>query len=280
MAKAKTTTVSKKQPATAPSPAKSAARKPEVATAPSRAPLPSKADVQPDVSVGALVLHSERLVKTAATHADELTTAKVTAADRRELSARIAALREAEAAWKKARVASAPGAVAKGRAALTLGREDLLGALRAFADHDEATQLALDAVGSVDDDDDLEADVEALVPLARAHAADLDGTEITPAHVDTVASLLVAFRLVRAGLRSHGDDPTTAQALSKAALSARRARNEAFWALSQLNRQVSGRARFCFRRDAKVKALYGNYSAERSGSRKPSPANDPAKPTG
>ncbi len=163
MAKAKTTTVSKKQPATAPSPAKSAARKPEVATAPSRAPLPSKADVQPDVSVGALVLHSERLVKTAATHADELTTAKVTAADRRELSARIAALREAEAAWKKARVASAPGAVAKGRAALTLGREDLLGALRAFADHDEATQLALDAVGSVDDDDDLEADVEALV---------------------------------------------------------------------------------------------------------------------
>ncbi len=279
MAKAKTT-VSKKKPAPSPSPARSAARKPEMATAPSRAPLPTKADVPPDASVGALVLHSERLVKTVATHADELTTAKVTAADRRELTARIATLRESEAAWKKARLASAPGAVAKGRAALTLGREDLLGALRAFADHDESTQLALDAIGGVDDDDDLEADVEALVPLARAHAADLDGTEITPAHVDMVSTQLTAFRLVRAGVRSAADDTTTAQALSKAALSARRARNEAFWALSQLNRQVCGRARFCFRRDAKRKALFASYTVERAGGRKSPAASSPAKPTG
>ena len=111
----------------------------------------------PDVSVGALVLHSERLTRTVATHAADLAAAKVTAADQRALTDRIAALRATETAWKKARAAAAPGAVAQARDALTLGREDLVGALRAFADHDDATQHALDAIAGVEGDDDLEA---------------------------------------------------------------------------------------------------------------------------
>ena len=277
MAKTKTGTASKKQPVS--TPAEAADARKEVTTAPGASVL-AKADVNPDVAVGALLLHSERLVKTVASHAAELTSAKITPKHQGELARRIAALRTTEAAWQKARGAIAPGVVAKARGVLTLGREDLAGALRAFAEDHEATQLALDAIGGVDDDDDLEADVEALLPLARAHAAELKGTEITPAHVNGVEKALAAFRAARAGARSAAGDETTAQALSKAALSARRARNEAFWALSALNRQVCVRARFCFRRDAKRRALFGNYSAERQGApRKAAPSPAPAKPT-
>ncbi len=272
MAKAMTKTVSKKRPAPD-STTKSAARKTRVPTA------PSKADVLPDVPVGALVLHSERLTRTVATHAADLAAAKVTAADLRALSDLITALRATETAWKKTRAAAAPGAVAQARDALTLGREDLVGALRAFADHDAATQRALDAIAGVEDDDDLEADVEAALPLARAHAADFVGTEITPAHVDAVARQLEAFRAARAGVRHRPTDATTAQALSKESLAALRARNEAFWALSQVNRQVCGRARFCFRRDSKRKALFSSYAVERAGVRKPAAPTDSAKPT-
>ena len=94
-----------------------------------------------------------------------------------------------------------------------------------------------------------------------------------------MARQLEAFRAARAGVRHRPTDATTAQALSKESLAALRARNEAFWALSQVNRQVCGRARFCFRRDSKRKALFSSYAVERAGVRKPAAPTDSAKPT-
>jgi hypothetical protein len=112
MAKTKTSTASKKQPAS--TPAEQSAPRNEEATAPA-ASVSAKSDVSPDVAVGALLLHSERLAKTVASHADELTAAKITPKHQGELTHRIATLRTAEAVWQKARGAAAPGAVAKGR---------------------------------------------------------------------------------------------------------------------------------------------------------------------
>ena len=241
-----------------------------------------RADTSPDASVDTLLLHSERLVETIAAHAGPLALAKIGDVDRAGLTAGVATLRAAEDAWTKARTADAPGAVADARAALTTGRRDLHGALRAFV-KDQETQRLVDAIGDVEDDDDLAADVAALLPLARKHAAELVGTEITPAHVDGVEKQLTRFRKARVGSRPTGDGTTTAQALSKAALAALRARNVAFWSLSALNRDVSGRARFRFRDDPKLRAQFGAYSADRPGARKRAPVDEPkpgdAKPT-
>ena len=281
MAKTKTKTpVSKRGPASRaarPRPAPA-----EQTTTPAHSPpapvepdaVSARADTAPDASVDTLILHSERLVETLAAHAGPLAKAKIGDGDRAGLAAGVATLRAAEDAWTKARTADAPGAVADARVALTTGRRDLHGALRVFV-KDQQTQRLVDGVGDVEDDDDLAADVAALLPLARKHAAELVGTEITPAHVDGVEKQLARFRKARVGARTAGDGTTTAQALSKAALSALRARNEAFWSLSALNRDVSGRARFRFRDDPKLRAQFGAYSADRAGARKRAPVDAP-----
>jgi hypothetical protein len=234
----------------------------------------ARADTSTDASVDTLLLHSERLVETLAAHAGPLALAKIGDDDRAGLTAGVATLRAAEDAWTQARTADAPGTVAEARVALATGRRDLHGALRVFV-KDPATQRLVDGVGEVEDDDDLAADVAALLPMARKHVADLAGTEITPAHVDGVEEQLARFRKARVGVRSAREGTTTAQALSKAALSALRARNEAFWALSALNRDVSGRARFRFRDDPKLRALFGAYSADRPGARRRAPVDEP-----
>lgn len=69
--------------------------------------------------------------------------------------------------------------------------------------------------------DDIENDVDALIDLTRDHAMELAGTEVTPARVEALPTLLEAFRKARAGARKgksagdkkakRDDEGTTAQ---------------------------------------------------------------------
>lgn len=273
MANAKKTATSGTKAKSNESAAPKLAAKPAGAVGEAPPPDTSKQDVVPDVPVATLTAHAEALANIVDEHAKPLTLVKVTTADAASLRGGVAALRELNKAWKNARKASAPGTVASARELLTEGREDLFGALRLFAPNAD-TQAKLGEIAGVDDDDDLDADVEALLPLAAKHAAELEGTEVTPKRVKEVEALLEQFRAARAGVRArtdgkaHGEGVTTAQSLSASALKAQRARNAAFWALSALDRLICARARFGFRRDAKLRALFASYIVDRVGSGK------------
>lgn len=236
---------------------------------------PAQDTLPPDAPVGQLITRAQRLANDVRTLLAPLSRAKVSLEHAAQLDALAQALADAESAWQTAWAKGAPGAVAKSRRALLTGRTDLAEALRVFADHDESTQSALDAIAGVEDDDDLAADVARLIPLAQKHAADLDGTEISPAHVDGVASALKAFGAARAGAREVSDGSTTAQALSEAARQARARRNRAFWELAALTRTVIARGRFAFRHDPERRGLFFGYVR---ASRAAKPPKDAPKP--
>lgn len=245
--------------------------KPAPAPATIASPDPAHDATQPDAPVAQLITRAQRLANDVRTLIAPLARAKVSLDHATQLDALAQTLGEAESAWQTAWMKGAPGAVAKSRRALLTGRTDLAEALRVFADHDESTQSALDAIAGVEDDDDLASDVARLIPLAQKHAADLDGTEITPAHVDGVASSLKAFGAARAGAREVSDGTTTAQALSEAARQARAQRNRAFWSLATLTRTVIARGRFAFRHDPERRGLFVGYAR---AARAPKPAKD------
>ncbi len=250
---------------------KAVAKKAVAKKAPVATPVHPKQDTSPDAKVTLLTRHAETLANTVEHDAGELALVKIgpeTATQLREASK---ALRDAEAAWVKARGAGSTGTVAGVRTTLTEGREDLFGALRLFAT-DDRTQKELDEIGGVDDDDDLEHDVERLVALARKHADKLADTEITAERVDEVEATLAAFHAARVGKRTTTDDGgTTVQQLTATAREALRARNVAFWTLAALDRLVCARGTFRFRRDEKRAAAYTAYTAERTGARRKAP---------
>lgn len=234
---------------------------------------PAHDGTTPDAPVAHLVTHARRIANHVRTLSAPLLLAKVTVDDAHHLDALSHTLVGAESAWQTAWAKGAPGAVAKSRGVLLEGRSDLFDALRVFADHDAATQSALDAIAGVESDDDLETDVRRLIPLARKHATDLDGTEITPVVVSGVEAALTAFGAARAGAREVAEGKTTEQALSEAARQAQALRNRAYWALAGHTRTVSARGRFAFRRDAERRALFAGYAR---ASRAAKPAADPA----
>lgn len=233
-----------------------------VSTKPVEAPVGADVALEegvPDAPVAQLVVHAKALANDVRALAEPLAKAKVTLADAARLDTLAEALEGAESAWQIAWAKGAPGAVAAARKVLLRGRSDLFEALRVFALNDGATQLALDRIAGVEGDDDLAADAARLVPLARQHAADLDGTEITPAAVDGVEAALKSFGAARAGARGGPDEPTTEQALTESARKARAGRNRAFWTLAGLTRQVCLRGRFAFRHDPSRASKFTGY---------------------
>ncbi len=187
-------------------------------------------------------------------------------------------LRARKKARQLARKATATGSVAPCAARpLLTGRNDLYGAIEAFVS-DEAVAKELAEIGTVDDDDDLEDDTRRLIALARTHADDLDGTEITPARVDEVEAALAAFRGARKGVVHTAPDGASKQALTEAARVALELRNRAFWALSELDRTVCKRGRFGLRNDPKRKALFNAYVTEAKRGRKAKAPKTPATP--
>ncbi len=177
----------------------------------------------PDVAVLAVAKRAEDLAGVVRSLRGPLALAKVTVGDADRLDALAALLRTSEGDWQSARKTMATGTVAKCREPLLAGRNDLYGAIDAFVD-DERAAKELEEIGSVDDDDDLEADTSRLVALARNHRSDLEGTEISPAKQER--------------------------------------RNRVFWALSALDRTVCKRGRFAFRADPKRRAAFGSYMGE------------------
>jgi hypothetical protein len=278
-----------------PVPAKPAPKKPapaKAAAAPAKAApakaAPAKPDagrdaVAPDAPAAQLVSHAKALANEVRAFAAQLALAKVTPADAAQLDALAQELEVAESAWQIAWAKGAPGAVASTRTVLLRGRSDLFEALRVFALDDAATQVALDRIAGVEDDDDLAADASVLVPLARQHAGDLAGTEITPEVIDSVEAALQNFSAARAGARAVQDGTTTEQSLTESARKARAIRNRAFWSLAGLTRQVCLRGRFAFRHDAgRASKFVGYIRAGRSAKpAEPKPVEPaPVKPQG
>lgn len=215
----------------------------------------------PDTTVTTLANHAETLANTVRTHLSALAAAKVTGEDAARLDALAVLLRGGESTWRAAWKAVSGGDVATARTPLLIGRNDLFGAIEAFAE-DDAAQQALVEIGGVDSDDDLEVDTGRLIELARRYAGDLAGTEITPARVGEVEAALGAFRAARKGERSKAGAETTKQELTEAARQALERRNRVFWALSALDRRVCRRGKFRFRADPKRRKDYGSYANE------------------
>lgn len=239
----------------------------------------AKDAVAPDASSTALVTHAESLAGTMRSLLEALALAKLGEPEAARLEGMATLLRAREGEWQKARKATATGAVAACRAPLMEGRNDLYGAIDAFVE-DESAAKELEEIGTVDDDDDLEDDSKRLIALARKHADDLDGTEITVARVDEVEVALKAFHDARKGVvAAEGEgEGDTKQALSEAARVALELRNRAFWALSALDRKVCRQARFRFRKDAKRRALFNAYVTEAKSAQKAKTPKVPKEP--
>jgi hypothetical protein len=203
-------------------------------------------------------VHAETLADTVRAQLDSLTNAKVTEADAAALVAGAARLRAAEDEWVDAQRAATPGSVASARAALTAGRKLVFGGIDAFVE-DPAAKRELKLIGRVENDADLDADAGRLVVLARRHAGELAGTEVTPEAVDKLASDLAAFRTARAGA---GDSASKAAAQTRAH-DAAAARNAAYWSLLALDKLVCKRGRFRFREEPARRAAFGAFSTER-----------------
>lgn len=229
----------------------------------------------PDAPALTLAKHAEDLAGNVRPLLEPLAKAKVSAADGERLDTLAALLRVTETAWQTARKEVATGTVAKCRGPLLAGRNDLFGGIDAFVDDDAAADELAD-IGSVDDDDDLESDTSRLIALARKHAADLEGTEITPEKVNGTEAALDAFRRARKGavrVDVVDDDEKGAEtkhALTEAARVALGRRNRVFWALSALDRKVCKRGRFRFRADASRRGAFASYTAESGRVKKPS----------
>jgi hypothetical protein len=249
-----------------------APKKTDVAAAPPVATIATSSTSarakNPNGNVLDLVRHAASLGATVRTHLAALATAKVTAADATSLEQGAVRLRALETAWLEADAASTPGAVAKARAPLRESRDTLFGDIAAYVDDDDGSVAkALHEIGGVVDDDDLESDVGRLIALARRHADNLAGTELTPAIVDLAAAHLKAFEQAREGaVASTGQ---TKAALVAVAHSAAAARNAAYWPLLRLDQLVCKRGRRRFRKDLAQRAGFAAFStAKRRGVKK------------
>ncbi|MDB4931001.1 MAG: hypothetical protein JWM10_3485 [Myxococcaceae bacterium] len=189
----------------------------------------TKSAKNPNGNVLDLALHAATLAGTVRANLAGLSTAKVFADDAARLEAGAAELRAKETAWIAADEASAPGTVARARVALRASRDALYGDIAAYVDDPDGSVAAeLKSIGGVQNDDDLESDVGRLVVLARKHAANLAGTELTPALVEQAGVNLQAFETARRG--AAGATGRTKAELVAAAHAAAAARNAAYWA--------------------------------------------------
>ncbi len=222
----------------------------------------TKAAKSPNGNVLDLVLHAASLAGTVRSNLAGLSTAKVSAADAATLEAEAARLRALEHAWVASDAASTPGAVGRARVALRASRDTLYGDIAAYVDDEDGSVAAeLRDIGGVLNDADLESDARRLVALARAHAANLAGTELTPAVVEQAAVNLTAFERAREG--AVGATGQTKAELVAAANAAAAARNAAYWPLLNLDRLVCKRGRRRFRRDPKTAAGFAAFSTQK-----------------
>ena len=212
---------------------------------------------RPDAPPALVAKHARRLASQVRVDAAALAHAKVAAPDAHRLETLADALDAAQEAWLVIQDARAVGVVAATRDPVRAGRDHVFAALRTFADANPTTQSALDDIGDVQGDDDLISDTTRLLALAKKHHHDLDGTDLTDARLATIRSALGLFAAARGGAQAAAG--TTTQAEDEVTRSARRARNRAFWALADLDRQVARRGQYAFRDDEAKRARYAMY---------------------
>jgi hypothetical protein len=215
----------------------------------------------PNWSVAGLAQHAETLAQSVRANVGPLVNAKVTLADADALDAHAGHLRAQEDLWQACLARYATGVVAKLRAKVVAGNRELYGALRTFVDDAHPTHHALDAIPEEGRADDLDAGTSRLIELARSHARDLEGTEVTPARVAVIEGDLQAYRAARAGVREGAESVTTVQTLDAQSRDAWELRNRAFWALVALDRTVCKRGRFRFRGDRVKARLFRAHTA-------------------
>lgn len=212
---------------------------------------------RPDAPPALVAKHARKLASQVRVDVAALAHAKVAAADAHRLETLADALDAAQEAWLVIQDARAVGVVAATRDPVLAGRDHVFAALRTFADANPTTQSALDDIGEVQGDDDLISDTTRLLALAKKHHHDLDGTDLTDARLATIRSALGLFAAARGGAQAAAG--TTTQAEDEATRGARRARNRAFWALAELDRQVARRGQYAFRDDEAKRARYAMY---------------------
>lgn len=215
-------------------------------------------DRRPDAPVEALSRHAAAIAKCVRRDGDALSVARIVAADAEQIESLVRQLDEAQERWVTLNDGRSTGAVASARAPVREGRDQLFDALRTFADHDATTQQRLDEIADVQNDDDLVDDTTRLLALAKRHAKHLEGTDVTAARITEIRGSVEAFRKARSGARE-APATTSAQAESRALLTARRARNRAFWSLAELVRTVARRGQYAFRQDPVKRKDYALY---------------------
>lgn len=230
-------------------------------------------DRRPEGPVEAHGGHARSLAKFVRRDVEALRSAKLSPADAEALESKAHALDEAQRRWLVLSDKQVAGQVAAARTPLIKGRDQLYLGLRTFAE-DPDTQRRLDEIGEVENDDDLIEDAVRLVALAKRHAQELEGTDITPARVAEVNAALDGFRRAREGERSAPENGT-AQAESRAMLVARRARNRAYWSLAELVRRVVKRGQYAFRDDPVKRKDYVLYRKANAPATKPATPKDP-----
>ena len=212
---------------------------------------------RPDAPAALVAKHARKLASQVRVDATALAHAKVALADAHRLDTLADALDAAQATWLVIQDARNVGGVAHAREPVRAGRDHVFAALRTFADGNPTTQSTLDDIGDVQGDDDLISDTTRLLALAKKHHHDLDGTDVTDARLAAIRSALALFAAARGGTMAATG--TTAQAEDEATRSARRARNRAFWALADLDRQVARRGQYAFRDDDAKRTRYALY---------------------
>lgn len=212
---------------------------------------------RPDAPPALVAKHARRLASQVRVDVAALAHARVAAADAHRLETLADALDAAQEAWLVIQDARAVGVVASTRDPVRAGRDHVFAALRTFADANPTTQSTLDDIGEVQGDDDLISDTTRLLALAKKHHRDLEGTDVTEARLAEIRSALGLFVAARGGAQAAAG--TTTQAEDEATRGARRARNRAFWALADLDRQVARRGQYAFRDDEAKRARYAMY---------------------
>lgn len=232
---------------------------------------------RPDAPPALLAKHARKLASQLRVDVAALAHAKVVAADAHRLETLADALDAAQEAWLVIQDARAVGVVAETRDPVRAGRDHVFAALRTFADANPTTQSTLDDIGEVQGDDDLISDTTRLLALAKKHHRDLEGTDLTDDRLSAIRSALGLFVAARGGAQAATG--TTTQAEDEATRSARRARNRAFWALAELDRQVARRGQYAFRDDESKRSRYAMYrrSASTAAVEGASPEPTPVK---
>lgn len=227
---------------------------------------------RPMESPAAQAAHSEALAGVVRRRIKVLGLAKVTIDEATMLEVLAKDLRAAEASWRAYWVAGGDKPLAKAREEAIRGRKDLFSALRTFAANDAATQAALDDVGSVEDDADLLQDLAALIPLAKKHKDDLEGTDVDEGRRGEIEVAEQRFRTLRvAGAVPAGAAEGDAEgiveragALSEKGRELFHARNRTYWALVNVDRAVRDKARHAFRHEPKVLGEFASLTNHRT----------------